>query len=170
MTAQDCHWSLQPLICSKTCCKKLCEMIREEQSIYLQSQVLLSCDPSALIQEDMALTEAAYPLSKSNYDNHASGKPPARRPARWALIQQDAYLNHSSPPLQTPASANVDGPLKRHLSSCEFLWNNLKRWHFVKHNLLLRSCLFIKGDWRCFCVRGRLGKENVSALQHVKTT
>lgn len=65
------------------------------------------------MQEDVALTETACPLSKSNYDNHASGKAVASRTARQALIRQAAYLNHSSPPLQTPSSANVDGLSKR---------------------------------------------------------
>lgn len=61
------------------------------------------------MQEDVALTEAACPLSKSNYDNHASGKAVARRTGRQALIRQAVYLNHSSPLLQMQSSANVDG-------------------------------------------------------------
>jgi len=65
------------------------------------------------MQEDVALTEAACPLSKSNYNNHASGKAAARGTARQALILQAAYLNHSSPLLQTPAAAYVDGHLKK---------------------------------------------------------
>lgn len=79
------------------------------KSNYLQSHTLLGKGSSAVMQQHVALTEAACPLSKSNYDNHASGKAVARRTVRQSLIQQDAYLNHSSPPLQTPSSANVDG-------------------------------------------------------------
>lgn len=93
---------------------------KKKSGVYLERQVLLGWGASALMQEDMALTEAACPLSKSNYDNHASGKAVARRTARQALIQQAAYLNHSSAPLQTPSSANVDGLLKESLS--RLLW------------------------------------------------
>ncbi|KAJ4922041.1 hypothetical protein JOQ06_021483 [Pogonophryne albipinna] len=48
---------------------------------------------SALMQRDAALTEAACPLSESNYDKHASGKAAAWRAA---LIRQAAYSNHRS--------------------------------------------------------------------------
>ena len=65
------------------------------------------------MQEDVALTEAACPLSKSNYDNHASGKAVVRRTARQALIRQAAYLNHCSPPLQAPSLPNVEGLSKK---------------------------------------------------------
>lgn len=61
----------------------------------------------------MALTEAVCPLSKSNYDNHASGKAVAGRTGRQALIRQAVYLNHSSPLLQMQSSANVDGLVKK---------------------------------------------------------
>lgn len=104
-----------PLIIPKTSCIKPPEMFQGEKMVST-IQVLLGWGSSALMQEDVALTEAACPLSKSNYDNHASGKAVARRTARHALIQQAAYLNHSSPPLQTPSSANVDGLLKRNIS------------------------------------------------------
>lgn len=103
-----------------------CSEVRERKSIHLQSQVEFGWGSSALMQEDVALTEAACPLSKSNYDNHASGKAVARRTARQALIRQAAYLNHCSPPLQTPSSPNVEGlakkggpgPLRAPLSRC----------------------------------------------------
>ncbi|KAK5860649.1 hypothetical protein PBY51_022111 [Eleginops maclovinus] len=52
---------------------------RGKKGFHLRSQVLLGS--SALMQQDVALTEAACPLSKSNYDKHASGKAAARRAA-----------------------------------------------------------------------------------------
>lgn len=114
LKAWCCHWWSTLLLFLKLAVSNFPRCSEErEKSVYLQSQVLLGWGSSALMQEDVALTEAACPLSKSNYDNHASGKAEARRTARQALIQQAAYLNHSSPPLQTPSSANVDGLSKR---------------------------------------------------------
>lgn len=99
------------------------------------------------MQEDVALTEAACPLSKSNYDNHASGKAVAKRTARQALIQQAAYLNHSSAPLQTPSSANVDGLFKKEsepsVGSCGLLCHDIQMFHPLKRHL---PFLLIKGE------------------------
>lgn len=159
------------LIIPKTSCVKLPEMLwggwgwKKKQHVYLQSQVLLGWGSSALMQEDVALTEAACPLSKSNYDNHASGKAVARRTARQALMQQAAYLNHSSPPLQTPALANVDGLLKRSVRLlCRLLLPPLS-WYAVvsllkasfvspalpSHQRWMKVLLFLgrTGEW-CF--------------------
>lgn len=95
------------LVSPKTCCVK--QFWRERgESVNLKRQVPLSWGASALMREDAALTEAACPPSKSNYDNHASGKPAATGAARQALIQQAVYLNHSSPLLQSPVQADVD--------------------------------------------------------------
>lgn len=128
---------------------------RKKKSIYLWSQVLLGWGSSALMQEDVALTEAACPLSKSNYDNHASGKAVARRTAIQALIRQAAYLNHSSPPLQTPCSANVDGPLKGSLPRSQAPVGSSVMvccWCSLKQHLFLLPFLLIKGEWRHFCL------------------
>lgn len=103
------------------------------------------------MQEDAALTEAACPLSKSNYDDHASGKAAARRTARQALIRQAAYLNHSSPPLQTASSANVVGLFKKGVRAlCGLLRAPAPRHPAVsapkKHNLFPPPFLLIKGE------------------------
>lgn len=68
---------------------------------------------SALMQVDMAPTEAACPPSKSNYDNHASGKAADDWTGREPLIWLASYLNHSSPPPRMPSSVNVNWLLKR---------------------------------------------------------
>lgn len=107
----------------------------EDRTASIPAEVLLGWGSSAVMQQDVALTEAACPLSKSNYDNHASGKAAARRTAWQALIRQAAYLNHSSPPLQTPSSANVDGLLKAVWALCRLLGSK-------------GAC--IRGEWRCF--------------------
>ena len=62
----------------------------------LPAQVLLGS--SALMQPDVDLTEAACPLTKSNYEHHAGGKAAA---SVTGFDPQAACLNHSSPPLQT---------------------------------------------------------------------
>lgn len=94
------------------------------------------------MQEDVALTEAACPLSKSNYDNHASGKAVAGRTARQALIRQAVYLNHSSPSPQMQSSANVDGSWKKkkrqsELSAgrCALLCHDPQLFHPTKHHI-----------------------------------
>ena len=69
--------SLQPPklpVSNYLACSEAGEREEESKSIHLQSQVEFGWGSSALMQEDVALTEAACPLSKSNYDNHASGK------------------------------------------------------------------------------------------------
>lgn len=52
---------------------------KQAEGDYLYMQVLLGWRSSALIQQDASPMEAACPLSKSNYDNHASGKAAATR-------------------------------------------------------------------------------------------
>lgn len=101
------------------------------------------------MQEDVALTEAACPLSKSNYDNHASGKAVAGRTGRQALIRQAVYLNHSSPLLQMQSSANVDGVgEKKKLSagSVSSLCHDPQLFHPTKHHMFHLPSLLVKDE------------------------